>query len=406
MILAVLIAVFVFLVVPMGIKTGTIPISKGFRNTLARILPDILLPPASEGATKTASAQPGKGAKAKEGKQGAGATEETTPTQSPTYPPPDTPLSNDFIVFVSERDGNREIYTMDSTGQNQVNISLNPAPEFLPQLAPSKTVIMYVRGDASDSEIVVMPLDGSTKNQITIDAPAEIFPKWAPNGSKIAYIAKQDFKSALYVIDPDGGHERKVAEGGIITSFSWSPDSQMLAYAQTALDNKSRSVYLVNIEGTEKVKLTGEVGAFDDNPAWFPTGGKIAFTSSSGRTSYQPYLYVVNEDGTDRRTLRGSPTQRFIFSPDGLKIAFASGEPDNSFIGIMNSDGTQESSLTTAVSGQAQAPFHWSSDGIAILFVIYPGGTNSSSSDIYTVNVLTKAVNRLTTTGRDYQPNW
>lgn len=410
LILGAIIVVFIFVVLPLGVKTGTIPISKGFRGTLAKILPDVLLPPESKETTSTAAAgnqaSQKKGSKGKSGSKTGGTSGEATETPSGPYAPPTSTLPNDFIVFVSERDGNREIYGMSSMGKNVLNLSQNPTPEFLPRLAPSKTAIMFVRGDQSDSEIVIMNIDGSNKHQITVDAPVEIFPKWSPNGAKIAYLAKKDFETTLYVIDTDGGNQRKLADGGVITSFSWSPDSQKVAYAQTALDNKSRSTYLVNIDGTDKVKLTGEVGAFDDNPTWFPTGGKVAFVSSSEKTSHQPYLYVVNEDGTDKRTLRGSPTQRFIFSPDGLRIAFEGGEPENSYIGVMNTDGSSEMALTTPTQGQSQIPFMWSSDNSSILLVIYPGGESGTSSDIYIVNSQTKALNRLTTTGRDSQPDW
>lgn len=408
-VLTALVVAFILIILPLGIKTGTIPISKGFRRSLARIVPEILLPPEAKETTSTASAgsqtPPQKGSKKSGSKTGV--TSEGTAEAPPgPYAPPTATLPNDFIVFVSERDGNREIYRMSSTGQSVVDLSQNPAPEFLPQLAPSKTAIMYVRGDVSGSEIVIMKIDGSDKRQITIDQPAEIFPKWAPNGGKIAYIAKKGLKAMLYVMDPDGGNRKKLVEGGLITSFSWSPDSRMIAYAQTDLDNKSRSIYLINIDGTDKVKLTGETGSFDDNPVWLPTGGKIAFISTSDKTSQQPYLYLINEDGTDKRTLRGKPTQKFAISPDGLRVAFTGGEPQNSYIGIMNTDGSNEIALTAPKEGQMQLPSLWSSDNTSLLCVFYPAGISGVTSNIYVVNAQTKEIRQLTNTGRDYQPDW
>ena len=47
------------------------------------------------------------------------------------------------IAFVSNRDGNREIYTMNADGSNQQNITNHPGSDFNPAWSPDGSMILY-----------------------------------------------------------------------------------------------------------------------------------------------------------------------------------------------------------------------------------------------------------------------
>ena len=47
-----------------------------------------------------------------------------------------TPTSIGRILFISERDGNIEIYVMDADGSNQTNLTNNPADDYSPVWSP------------------------------------------------------------------------------------------------------------------------------------------------------------------------------------------------------------------------------------------------------------------------------
>ena len=53
-------------------------------------------------------------------------------------------LAFDKILFVTDRDGNREIYVMDMDGSNQVNLTNNSADDEWPVLSPDRTKIAFV----------------------------------------------------------------------------------------------------------------------------------------------------------------------------------------------------------------------------------------------------------------------
>jgi Tol biopolymer transport system component len=47
------------------------------------------------------------------------------------------------IVFHSNRDGNYEIYVMDVDGQNQCNLTSNPADDWVPEWSPDGQRIVF-----------------------------------------------------------------------------------------------------------------------------------------------------------------------------------------------------------------------------------------------------------------------
>ena len=74
-----------------------------------------------------------------------------------------------FIIFTSQRDGNKEIYIMDNNGSNITNISKNDADDWNPRIYPDskKVVFQSLRDGISNWEIYVMNIDGSSQRNLT-----------------------------------------------------------------------------------------------------------------------------------------------------------------------------------------------------------------------------------------------
>ena len=88
------------------------------------------------------------------------------------------------IVFESDRDGNREIYTMNADGTNVVRLTNHTAPDFDPAWSPDGSKIAFAsERDAinpSESDIYVMDADGTNVVRLTSDAVTDTkAPSWA-----------------------------------------------------------------------------------------------------------------------------------------------------------------------------------------------------------------------------------
>jgi len=129
------------------------------------------------------------------------------------------------IAFFSIRDGNNEIYVMDADGGNQTNLSHNPASDKSPCWSPDGTRIVFGSNRDGNYEIYVMDADGNRQIRLT-DTPAdEETPAWSPDSKQIAFASKRDGNSdSLWVTwEPADPAENPQATQN--TEFRWSTGS-------------------------------------------------------------------------------------------------------------------------------------------------------------------------------------
>ena len=65
------------------------------------------------------------------------------------------------MAFHTFRDGNLEIYRMDASGANPVNLTNDPGPDESPSWSPDNTQITFDSRRDGDREIYVMNADGT-----------------------------------------------------------------------------------------------------------------------------------------------------------------------------------------------------------------------------------------------------
>ena len=86
--------------------------------------------------------------------------------------PPDSAIAGG-IAFISDRDGNRDIYTMNSDGSVQANRTNSAADEKAFTWSPDGTKVAFIKrntaNNAHDSNLYVMNYDGSSVTKLTND---------------------------------------------------------------------------------------------------------------------------------------------------------------------------------------------------------------------------------------------
>ncbi len=139
------------------------------------------------------------------------------------------------IAFVSERDGNRELYLMDQAGQNPLRLTDTPAAEENPAWSPAWTRLAFQSDRNSNWDIFSQRLDcGEDKceaQQLT-DSPADdLLPAWSPDGRAIAFVSTRDGNPEIYVMDRDGHNQRRLTfNPGGDWRPAWLPDSRQLLF--------------------------------------------------------------------------------------------------------------------------------------------------------------------------------
>lgn len=171
--------------------------------------------------------------------------------------------------------------------------------------------------------------------------------------------------ATVYVVNNDGSGKRTLARNVWPDAASWSPGGRKLAFVRgfgvPGQDPVNTEVYVMNADGSAQRRLTRNAG-YDFFPAWSPDGRKIAFDRAyqpypktpSKRFYYRTEIYVMNVDGSGRRTLTDGV--RPLWSPDGQKILFFRRGRVTGGLYVMNADGSGQRRLARDADLAAWSP--------------------------------------------------
>jgi len=231
-------------------------------------------------------------------------------TAVPAYGAP-----NGRIAYVKKQGGHIWVKNLD-TGSNVDTGASGVNPKF----SPNGLLITY-----NGKGVWVMNADGS--HRVLLDAGSGGSPSFSPDGQKIAFS-----KNGICVINLDGSGFTQLTNHGI--KAAWSPDGSQIAFSSYK-DAPDSEIWLMNADGTNaRVALTrpGE----DIDTIWRPSS-QIAFAGRSER-GYEIFSF---DPATSTLTLLTTSSTGFepTWSPDGTRIAFASGARPAG-IYVMNADGS------------------------------------------------------------------
>ena len=205
------------------------------------------------------------------------------------------------IAFESDRDGNWEIYVMDSDGSNPRRLTNHSDGDGAPSWSPDGRHIAFESRRDGNWEIYVMDSDGSNLRRLTDHSAWDESPSWSPDGRHIAFTSDRDGTNDIYVVGSDGSNLRRLTDHSAWDeSPSWSPDGRHIAFVST------RNIYVMDSDGSNPHRLTNH-SSYDMSPSWSPDGRHIAFTSYRDGNSSGPIataeIYVMSSDGTNPRRL-------------------------------------------------------------------------------------------------------
>ncbi len=229
------------------------------------------------------------------------------------------------ILFITNRDGNNEIYRMSEDGTNQERLTDSPDNDFGALWSPDGSKILYATQiDSNTTQIWVMNPDGSNKILLSDATGVQSQQRWSPDGSKILF-ARTDTNafSQLWTMNADGSNKQQLTNVLFRNSgMRWSPDGSKITFGRCDASNIC-DVYTIDANGTNETNLTSANPNDDDVPLWTPVGNKIVYLSTPNGSDYN--AYIMDADGTNKQPLTNSTSPEFHFpqgiSPDGSLIA-------------------------------------------------------------------------------------
>jgi Tol biopolymer transport system component len=279
------------------------------------------------------------------------------------------------ILLTSDRDGDWEIFSINTDGSDLQRHTDNMASDSEPAWSPDgKRIVFssnYLEGALQTTQTIINdePMgvdvevvgdlelrvtDSSKLDSVAVtdnSAGTDSSPDWSPDGSRIAF--HSDFEengvSEIYSMKPDGADLIRLTDlGGMNRDPSWSPDGRTVAFAHFAADWE---LYTVGADGTGVGRLDGAGNGWQ--PAWSPVGDKIVFASQ--RDGYwNLYLVQIDSGGLVRLTNSEGDNLEPVWSPTGDQIAFGSNRNGAFEIFVMDSNGDNVVSI-----GHDGFPYDW-----------------------------------------------
>jgi Tol biopolymer transport system component len=213
----------------------------------------------------------------------------------------------DRIAFVSNRDGNSEVYVMAPDGSGQTNLTNFPSTDQSPAWSPDAQRIVFASDREGSFDLFVMDADGINVVRLTSDAGVEADPAWSPDGRTILFASDRGATYSIFGMDAEGGEPyRLTGDEGHDIGPAWSPSGEAIAFSSSrrpestvrpfltvlglSLEgsgtNALSDIYVMDPTGTDLVNLTaeaveslaGDAGTFSANwPAWAPDGSRLMF---------------------------------------------------------------------------------------------------------------------------------
>lgn len=218
-----------------------------------------------------------------------------------------------------------------------------------------------------NAEIYVMNSDGTGQTRLTNSSRHDDFPTWSPDGRTIAFLSFNAAGTSINLMNPDGTNVRTMYSAGTsIAGISWSPDGTKMAFAA------SSNIFSVFTDGTGLTNLTNNQ-YINVQPSWSPDGSQIVFACAGTGSSYGEICAVSSAGGTVRVLTNSFPYTSSAtpdWSPDGEKIVFADASQDisaNDSITLINPDGAALQRILIS-GGKILFSPKWSPNGAKIVF--------------------------------------
>ncbi len=256
----------------------------------------------------------------------------TIPTRSPTLAPLRGSLSDGQVLYFAETKSGGlltyQVYRGTLSSGQMLALTSGTSNNMYPSASPDGQHIVFQSDRDGDFDLYVVNSVGGELRALTDTPYDELFPAWSPDGAWIAFSAdvRGDGTYDLYRIAPDGSALEALVtdESARSSQPRWSPDGTRLVFTHGApRDASTWDIVTLEVKSGALTPLTDN----DVREAWAvfsPDGQTIAFVSgNNGVTS----VAVIPSSGGETRVIHSANdfVWGLAYTPDGQQLIFNAG---------------------------------------------------------------------------------
>lgn len=264
-------------------------------------------------------------------------------------------VTDSKIYFVSDRTGNKEIWSMDWDGANQQRLTSYNSITTMPAVSLDGSKIGYTTYAHGTPALEIFSLE--TKRRLLFANPKASMNatvNFTPDGKSIVFASTLgDQFSQIYMSDLNGRNMRPLTSGRYISVEPKVNPKNGNELVFVSGRSGPQQIYRMNIDGADITRLTSGEGEAA-NPAWNPNGQYIAFAWTRGFESGGFNIFIMDVASRDllQLTHGSGRNENPAWSPDGRRIVYSSRQGRSTQIYSMLADGTQVKQLTTQGSNE------------------------------------------------------
>ncbi len=239
------------------------------------------------------------------------------------------------FAFVSNRDGNSEIYIKTFNVAQARRLTNHPESNAAPAWSPDGNWIAFVAGRTGESHIYKIDINGKNLQRLTNQGKHNPDPDWSPDGQSIAFESIVNGRFGIYVMDADGKNIRQIIDqqhvGGVPSHPAWSPDGKQIACQVANIDGSG--IYIMDTDG-QNPRRVSPLGTWNYNPTWSLDGKWIAYDAFDGGANplqnlnggnVGRHIFIVSVEGGEPRQITQHPGLHY--SPAWVPESFFSVSP-------------------------------------------------------------------------------